>query len=125
MNIKYIVVEEKGMVKATAVTTSEYPEGVNPDVAKALIKEYGISKKSLTMPAVLTGSARTSEGDVFDEKIGKDIARDRLIMKYNKHLFRVLSTYTAGLKKMNATASQAMLNSTKKVMNASSRLESL
>ena len=122
MDIKYVVIESKGLVKAFPVTNSEYAEGIDAAVASTLIAKHGVSKNSLTMPDNMVGIAKLHPDDAFDVEIGKAIARDRLLTVYNKNLEKALSTYQKGLERMLAITTSRVNASKNKVCNAKARL---
>lgn len=122
MDIKYVVIESKGLVKAFPVTNSEYAEGIDVGVANTLITKHGVSKNSLTMPDNMVGVAKLHPDDKFDVEVGKAIARDRLLTVYNKNLEKALSTYQKGLERMLAITTSRVKASKNKVCNAKARL---
>ena len=123
MDIKYVVIKEKGIVKAYPVTKGEYAEGIDENVANTLVAKHGVSKKSLTIPANLVGVAKVHPEDTYSEELGKKIARDKLLVAYNRELNKALEVYSAGLVKMLAIVHSRKKSAKNKIVNAKSRLE--
>jgi hypothetical protein len=123
MDIKYVVIKEKGIVKAYPVTKGEYAEGIDKGVAEVLVSKYGISKKTLTVPSNLVGIAKLHPDDTYNEEIGKKIARDKLLVAYNRELNKALEVYSTGLVKLLAVVHSKTNSSKNKILNAKSRLE--
>lgn len=122
MNIKYVIIKEKGIVKAYPVVEGEYAEGIDPNVAETLIEKHGVSKKSLMIPKNLVGIAKLHPEDVYDEEVGKDIARDKLLIAYNRELLKALDVYSKGLIRMLAITHSRAKASKNKIDNARNRI---
>lgn len=122
MDIKYVVIESKGIVKAFPIVGSEYAEGIDAAVAETLIKKHGVSKNKLQAASNVVGIAKLHPDDTFDVETGKAIARDRLLVAYNRSLEKALSTYEDGLKRMLAITTSRATASRKKIVNAQARL---
>lgn len=80
--IKYIVNKEKGVVVA-------YMEGCMDDARVEAMKRFGIDVTNshtfgdfLDMPNTFKGVARLKNSDVFDENIGKNVAKAKLLRTY-------------------------------------------
>lgn len=87
--IHYHVNEEKGVVVAVL-------EGVEYDAIDLLMrKNKYLSYPSMwprTQPFMLkdkyVGKAKCMEGDVFNIEVGKELAKERLLLKYYKDLYK-------------------------------------
>ena len=98
MQIKYVQINETD-VKAIATWDKEYPEHTDKEICELLIRSGIVAKGDITMAHEFSSISHASEKDVFDYKTGCDVARDKILVKYNSELSRVLENYEEGLKK--------------------------
>lgn len=85
MKMRYIVKKEDGVVIC-----------LGEDAAFDFAKDLGILNKNTDLGSIkftelipfmisdtFKGIARLADGDIWDEQIGKDVARDKMFTKYN------------------------------------------
>jgi hypothetical protein len=125
MKIKYLVNKEKGIVKAISEGGSEYAQGIDPVIAEILIKKYNVKKSDLTLPANIIGIARLHPDDNFDEILGKEIAKERFLIAYNKICGNTLSNYYDGIDKIKEYAKYKAVKSYNEQQYAQNRLNKL
>lgn len=126
MKIKYYVSKDKTMVCATPSVNSKYAEGIDEEIADALIAMKRLSKSNITIDcSKIVGKAKLHPEDSYDEQTGKDIAKERLLVKYNKELAKVHRRYSAELKRLQQESERRYLMSEKKVSTAESVLSEL
>ncbi len=97
MKIKYVQINDTD-VKAIATWDKEYPEHTNKDICEMLIRTGIVAKSDITMANEFSSTSHASGKDVFNYKTGCDVARDKVLIKYNSELARVLENYEEGLK---------------------------
>lgn len=122
MNIKYVVVKEKKLVKAIGTCPTKYADGISNDLGDFLVSR-GVSPSTLTISHSMTAVARCSDLDEFDESVGKQIARDRLLQKYNKHVVAVHKLAADKLKDVISDCDWHADVSKRKMRNADNRLK--
>lgn len=104
MKIKYLVDKQKGVVKAVAEFDSKYVQGVEPAIINIIIKKFKGRKSKLLLPKNLVGVARLHPDDNFNEELGKQIAKERLLATYNNRCGNILCEYYEGLKEIEKFA---------------------
>ena len=113
MAIKYIVLPEKKMVIALLKNTKydAYNKAMKlcREVTEGCTKVYICpNPDKLMMPNEFKGVAICKDGDVFDEKIGKDIAKCVCLDKYYRSFDKHINAFkddlcTTGVRSVNQT----------------------
>ena len=122
MDIKYVVLPEKKMVKAIAVYNGKYAEGISDQLGDLLVSR-GVNPNSLKVPNNITGISKTHPDDEFDIEVGKQIARDRMLIKYNTKLAEVHELCKANLEKITKSDEWRVKICNRKIKNATQRLK--
>lgn len=86
--IKISVIESQGKVIARL-------EGCENDAYNVLTKlgmgDVVFDKETVKMPTYIKAVAKCHPEDKFDVEVGTELARKRVIEKYNKHMSRILA----------------------------------
>ena len=98
MNIKYIKINETD-IKAIATYDTKYPEKLDENICELLIKLGKVRKKDITMQRKFEATSHAFDKESFDEKIGKNVARDKILIKYYAEMQRVYTNYITALQK--------------------------
>ena len=121
MDINYVVIPEKRMVKAISISRGKYAEGIPNDVGDLLVNR-GVPIEKLQMGTII-GVSKTHPDDTFDETIGKQIARDRLLIKYNSKLKNIHKIVYESLNQIAKRSEWRVSSSENKIENAKKRLD--
>lgn len=126
MDIKYIINEQKTRIVAIPVVKGKYAEGIDEKIADALIAMGHVGKKNLTIDYKgIVGIAKVHPDDTYSEQEGKDLAKERLLIKYNKELARVHRRYSEELGKLQAISKSRYNSSLEKITRATKRKEKM
>lgn len=72
----------------------------------------------LKLPNEFKGIAKCNPSDTFDEEKGKELAKNRLLKKYNKRLHTALNTYLWGISKVEICGLTEIRDSCETKMNS-------
>lgn len=97
-------------------------DGINDFIAFEL-SERGYLNDTACRPKHFVAHSRAYGPDQFDEGTGREVARDKLLMKYYQHGADVLDQYIAGLEKELERAKRAKEFAEHKRDNAEDRVK--
>ena len=122
MDIKYVVLPEKKMVKAIGIWNGRYAEGITDDVGDLLVSR-GVRPDLLRTPTVTIGISKVHPDDEWDETVGKQVARDKLLVKYNTRLAKVHKLCKDNMERIMENSNWRVTVCERKIRNATERLK--
>ena len=127
MKIKYIVNADKKLTIAKETDTGKCEvDGTDPFLIAALVNSNANTlsyKKLASMPHM--SFAKCSEVDEYDEKTGKDVARDKLLIKHYSRNYEKLQMVKQALIDELEYVNKLIVSSTDKIEAADCRLLSI
>lgn len=97
MRIHYYENENNGTVVAVARAEEEFPMDIEPEIARMLIRKGYIDKAKIAMPRQQKAFAKVHGEDTYNAETGRQIARDKVLVKYYAKLGEVHDAYRAGV----------------------------
>ena len=125
MNIKYIFNPDTEATGAVAIKyDGSCAEGIEPMIATGLANKGYVKSTTLAPIQTIRTWAKPKEGtDTFDANVGKDVARDKLLVAYYDRLSAKHDAYVAALEKELESATRNAAYIKKKKKNAEERLK--
>ena len=100
MAIKYYSIPEKGMVIGVLNGTSE--DALNKISKITRDTEFCACNRKYLMPDNFKAYAKVYGGDKFDEEVGKEIVKKKLMKKYYKCFDRKMAMFKASMDRLNS-----------------------
>ena len=125
MNIKYVFNPDTEATGAVAIKyAGSCAEGIEPMIAAGLVNKGYVKPAELVPIQTIRTWAKPKDGvDTFDENVGKEVARDKLLIAYYNRLAAKHDAYVKALEKELASATRNANYIKKKKKNAEERLK--
>lgn len=123
MKINYYYCNDDKTLAVTRYEGSVMPEGIDERIADSLIAKGFLNKSKANPIPVLTACSAPHGTDEPDDEVGREVARDKVLVKYYTKLQCKLGDYADALCREVDRVNALIEFSAERVENAESRLE--